>query len=158
MIGAGATPLVGELAADGYEVIAIDVSAAAIGALGAQLTGITGIEYLVADVRTLRLGELVVAWHDRAVFHFLVRPIDRAAYVASARASIRVGGHVVIATFAPDGPAQCSGLPVERYDATSLSAAFDDGFELTQSFEADHETPWGTVQRFTHAVLRRVER
>ena len=157
MIGAGTTPLVGELAADGFEVIAVDVAAAAINALHAQLAGITGVEYRVADVRALRLGELVDAWHDRAMFHFLVDPIDRAAYVASARASIRVGGHVVVATFAADGPEQCSGLPVERHDAASLSDAFVDGFELTESFEQDHETPWGTSQRFTHGVLRRVD-
>ena len=157
MIGAGTTPLVGKLAADGFEVIAIDVSAPAINALRAQLAGITGVEYRVADVRAMRLGELVDAWHDRAVFHFLVDPTDRAAYVASARSSIRISGHLVIATFAPDGPEQCSGLHVERHDAASLSESFADGFELTESFEQDHETPWGTSQRFTHAVLRRVD-
>lgn len=157
VIGAGTTPLVGLLAADRFEVVAVDVSRAAIDALREQSAGADGVRYEVADARTLHLSEPVDTWHDRAVFHFLVDSADRDAYVASAKAAIGVGGHVVIATFAPCGPEQCSGLPVQRHDAASLSAAFGRGFELIDSFEADHETPSRTVQRFTHAVLRRVE-
>lgn len=162
VIGAGTSPLVGLLAAEGYDVVAVDVSGAAIDALRAMVadgpSSSVDVEYLVADVRTLRIDPLVDAWHDRAVFHFLVDEADRHAYVNAASASIRVGGHLVIATFAPDGPRQCSGLPVQRHDAASLGAAFGASFDVIESSEADHATPWGATQRFTHAVLRRVER
>ncbi len=155
MVGAGATPLVGELAADGFDVVALDVSAAAIDTLRRQFDGSERITYVVADVCAWHPTEQVDTWHDRAVFHFLVSDADQRVYVASARRAVRVGGHVVIATFAPDGPEQCSGLPVARHDATTLSAVFD-GFELIDAFETDHATPWDSTQRFTHAVLRRL--
>ncbi len=162
MIGAGASPLVGLLAAEGFDVVAIDVSGAAIDALRtavADTPAITAdVEYIVADVRTSALDPQVDTWHDRAVFHFFVDEADQVAYVNAASASVRVGGHLVIATFAPDGPQQCSGLPVQRHDAVSLGAAFGGSFDVIESFEAAHETPWGAVQRFTHAVLRRSER
>lgn len=154
VVGAGTTPLVGELAAAGFEVVAVDVSSAALAALRAQHEGIETISYEVADVRTWQPSEQVDTWHDRAVFHFLVDDDDQQAYAESVRRAVRIGGHLVIATFAPDGPEQCSGLPVVRYDAATLSDIFA-GFALIDSFEADHATPWGSIQRFTHAVLRR---
>ncbi len=89
------------------------------------------------------------------MFHFLVDDVDRRAYAETASTSVRPGGHLVIATFAPDGPTSCSDLPVMRHDAASLAIDFEPGFELLDSFEADHVTPWATTQRFTHAVFRR---
>ena len=155
VVGAGTTALVGELAAAGFEVVAVDVSSAAIAALRSQYEGVHTISYEVADVRRWRPVTQVDTWHDRAVFHFLVDSADQQAYAESVRCAVRIGGHLVIATFAPDGPEQCSGLPVARHDAATLSAAFG-GFELIDSFESDHATPWGSTQRFTHAILRRV--
>jgi nucleoside-diphosphate-sugar epimerase len=157
VIGAGVTPLVGELLSAGLDVVAVDISSAAIETLRSTVGDSSHVEYVVADVRALRLAETVDAWHDRAVFHFLVEPADQQAYVAAARTAVAVGGHVVIATFAPEGPEMCSGLPVARHDAASLAACFGAGFELTESFAADHSTPWGSTQRFTHAVLRRTD-
>lgn len=155
VVGAGTTPLVGELAAVGFEVVALDVSSTAIAALRVQFEGVGSISYVVADVRTWHPPEQVATWHDRAVFHFLVDDDDQQAYAEAARRAVRIGGHLVIGTFAPDGPEQCSGLPVARHDAASLRTAFG-GFEMIDSFESDHETPWGSPQRFTHAVLRRL--
>ena len=39
--------------------------------------------------------------------------------------------------------------------ATSLQSVFSDGFELIESFERDHVTPSGAVQRFVHALMIR---
>ncbi|MDZ4210867.1 hypothetical protein [Methylotenera sp.] len=47
-------------------------------------------------------------WNDRAVFHFLTEPLDRQAYVAQVMRSVRPNGHVIIATFAENGPEKCS--------------------------------------------------
>ena len=161
VIGVGASPLVEALLRSGHEVVAVDIAQAALGALAGELHGSAAalaagrLELVVADVRSLRIDEPVEVWHDRAVFHFLVDAIDRSAYVEAAAAAVVPGGHLVIATFAPSGPSSCSGLPVTRHDAASLSAEFAPHFELVDSFEADHLTPWESPQRFTHALFRR---
>jgi hypothetical protein len=164
-VGAGASPLVGELLADGVHVIAVDIATAALDTLAAEL-GYRGVDVqaargdgrlrlLTADVRRLHIGDTVDGWHDRAVFHFLVDEADRSSYVTAAAAAVRRGGHLVIATFAPGGPEECSGLSVMRHDAGSLADAFGRHFDLVESFEADHVTPWSSTQRFTHAVFAR---
>lgn len=156
VVGAGASPLVRELARDGFDVTALDVSKTAIEVLRTDLAGVDNtIDWAVGDVCAWRPPNQFDTWHDRAVFHFLLDQAEQQAYVEAARSAVRAGGHIVIATFAPTGPDQCSGLPVARHDAASLRAAFGDGFELVEAFEADHITPWAATQRFTHAVLRR---
>ena len=160
-VGAGASPLVGALLASGHQVLAVDIAQAALDTLAVQLDATTTpsavgqLSLVVADVRSLRIDEPVDAWHDRAVFHFLVDPVDQASYARAAADAVTSGGHLVIATFAPGGPTTCSGLPVARHDASSLRAVFTPHFELLEAFEADHVTPWQSSQRFTHAVLRR---
>lgn len=160
-VGAGASPLVEALLTSGHHVIAVDIARAALDALVDSLPesvvplADAELSLVVADVRSLDIDEPVDVWHDRAVFHFLVDPADRSAYADAAAKAVASGGHLVIATFAPSGPTSCSGLPVMRHDAASLTASFTPAFELVDSFEADHLTPWGATQRFTHAVLRR---
>ncbi len=144
-----------DLATASYHVVACDIAPAAIAASRRGAVDLDGVEYLVADVRSVRFSERVDTWHDRAVFHFLTVEADQHDYVRSAAAAIRPGGHVVMATFSPDGPDTCSGLPAARHDAASLSRIFATEFELVESAEADHVTPWGSRQRFTHATLRR---
>jgi threonine dehydrogenase-like Zn-dependent dehydrogenase len=155
VIGAGTTPLVGVLAAEGFGVTAIDISTVAIEALRSRCEVTAATTFVVADACEVRLDPPVDTWHDRAVFHFLVDAAERDAYVAAVRASVAVGGHVVLAAFAPGGPDRCSGLAVLRHDAASLLATFGPTFDLVDSFEREHATPRGASQRFTHAVLRR---
>jgi hypothetical protein len=88
-------------------------------------------------------------WHDRAVFHFLVDPERRATYVATLEAALAPGGAVVLGTFASDGPAVCSGLPVCRYAAGELAAALGDAFEVVATRREVHVTPRGVMQPFT---------
>lgn len=88
-------------------------------------------------------------WHDRAVFHFLTEANDRAAYLAALNAALRPGGQLIIATFGPDGPERCSGLPVQRYDERALSETLGQGYELAESWRESHATPWGAQQSFT---------
>lgn len=157
VIGAGTTPLVAELLAAGYaDIEAVDISLRALDQLGASLgSGAVGVTMRTADAREVELGRPVDVWHDRAVFHFFTEPTDRRRYADRAAAAVRPGGHLVIGTFSPDGPEQCSGLPVARHDAATLTAEFT-GFDLVDSFRRLHTTPWDSTQSFTHAVLRRV--
>lgn len=155
VIGAGASPLVADLAASGRTVIAVDISAAALELLRADNAGNDRIRYVLADVRTVTFDEPIDTWHDRAVFHFLTVPSDQSAYAGAAARAARSGGHLVLATFAPGGPTMCSGLPTAQHDAESLTSVFAPDFELVECFQQDHLTPWGAPQRFSHAVLRR---
>jgi SAM-dependent methyltransferase len=94
-------------------------------------------------------------WHDRAVFHFLTNPTDRQRYIDCVRDAVRPGGHVIVASFAADGPERCSGLDVMRYSPESLHHEFGPGFALLASASETHHTPFGTQQKFTYCFCRR---
>jgi 2-polyprenyl-3-methyl-5-hydroxy-6-metoxy-1,4-benzoquinol methylase len=157
VVGAGASTLVGDLVGEGYEHIeAIDISEAALAQLRDRLGKCgSSVATRACDVRDLTFTEPVDVWHDRAVFHFLTDVEDQAVYATRAADAVRPGGHLLIATFAVDGPEQCSGLPVQRHDAASLAAAFGANFELVESFDDVHVTPWGAEQSFVHVTFRR---
>jgi hypothetical protein len=95
-------------------------------------------------------------WHDRAVFHFLMLPEQRASYVARAAASVKRNGHLVIGTFGPEGPRRCSGLDTARYDAAALEAEVGPQFGLTESRIEWHTTPSGEQQQFLYCAFKRV--
>jgi hypothetical protein len=63
---------------------------------------------------------------------------------------------VVVATFAPDGPERCSGLPICRYDASLLAEEFGRDFDLVLDRRQSHRTPAGVEQIFTWVGLRRI--
>ena len=156
-VGGGASTLVDGLLDAGYrDVTVLDLSGAALAVaherLGARAASVHWIE---ADVLAAPLAPSAYAvWHDRAVFHFLTDARDRPAYVEAAHAAVRCGGFVIVASFAPDGPARCSGLPVVRYSADSMHSQFGAGFRLLDSVRDEHHTPSGRVQAFTYCLCR----
>lgn len=154
-VGGGASLLVDRLLDRGYtDVSVVDVSATALEASRARLgPRADRVTWVVADVRELHLDRRVAVWHDRAVFHFLTSPDDREAYVTRARQNLRGGGHIVIATFGPEGPETCSGLPTCRYDAAGLGAEFGVGFTLVDAAEEIHVSPSGVTQQFVYVLL-----
>jgi len=93
-------------------------------------------------------------WHDRAVFHFLTAREDRDAYVRAVLHAVKPGGHVIVATFAKDGPEKCSGRPVMRYSAEGLHEEFGAPFTLQQQRSEEHHTPFGIVQKFIYCMCR----
>ncbi len=113
------------------------------------------IAWIQADVRTHDFQRQYDLWHDRAVFHFMVAPQDRNAYLATLQRSLRPGGHAILATFGPDGPEQCSGLPTTRYGPQALAAALGSEYQLLSSELDTHETPSGMAQQFLYAHFRR---
>jgi 2-polyprenyl-3-methyl-5-hydroxy-6-metoxy-1,4-benzoquinol methylase len=156
-IGAGASTLVDDLTIEGYtNVSVLDLSAAALSA-SKQRLGSRGakVQWLEADVTTAVLPRHGYdVWHDRAVFHFLTEPQQRHAYVEKVLCSVKPGGHVIVATFAEDGPATCSGLPVMRYSADGLHEQFGDAFALVHHAKEAHRTPSGGVQQFVYCYCR----
>jgi SAM-dependent methyltransferase len=156
-IGGGASRLVDALVERKIgQMTVLDLSAAALDAAKQRLgeRG-AGVEWVVADVTTWKPSRTYDLWHDRAAFHFLTDASDRSAYVHHLKKAVRSGGHVIIGTFAPDGPEQCSGLPIMRYDAGMLGAILGIDFRLIDSRRHDHTTPWGVVQRFQFSTFRR---
>jgi len=156
-VGGGASLLAERLFERGYLVKVLDISKTAIDRARNRLGNrASQIQWIVADVaENPRLGSFDV-WHDRAVFHFLTASADRAAYTALLALTVPVGGHVVIATFALDGPAKCSGLAVRRYDGQTLAAELGPQFNLLKSVPEIHVTPWGGEQSFQYSLFRRV--
>ena len=158
-VGGGASTLVDDLVAEGYaDLTVLDLSAAALKAarkrLGAEADRVCWLE---ADITKAALpASRYDIWHDRAVFHFLTAPADRAAYVRTVLRAVKPGGHVIVATFAEDGPLQCSGLPVMRYRADELHDQFGAAFTLLQHQKEEHHTPFGTVQQFVYCYCRRI--
>jgi SAM-dependent methyltransferase len=157
-VGGGASRLVDGLVQRGFTRVAIlDLSAKALEAAKQRLgRGGEAVAWIVADVTTWNPSDTFDLWHDRAAFHFLTDPADRDAYIACLKKAVRPGGHVIIATFAPDGPERCSGLPIVRYDPEALAVTLGPTFELVGSRRHDHLTPGGNTQRFQFSrFLRR---
>jgi trans-aconitate methyltransferase len=121
-IGGGASRLVDSLVSRGYEdVTVLDISEAALAAAKARIGAKANrAGWIAADVTAWEPVRTYDVWHDRATFHFLTDSAEQLAYVERLRRALQCGGHVVIGTFAIDGPETCSGLPVARYDADRL--------------------------------------
>jgi hypothetical protein len=65
------------------------------------------------------------------------------------RRSLAPDGQLIIATFGPEAPPSCSGLPVHRYEASELAALLPE-FELAASRYEVHLTPRGKEQQFLY--------
>lgn len=161
-VGAGVATLAGDLLANGYESLTVlDLAPAAVERARAELQSRAGkapdrVRWIVGDVTTAELPPAAFdVWHDRAVFHFLTQPEDRAAYLRQVERSLKPGGQVVLATFGPEGPERCSGLPTCRYDADGLAREFGRGFAVVRSEVIEHRTPWGAVQPFLYCQMER---
>jgi len=156
-IGGGASRLADTLLHEGYRSIAVlDLSAHALEAAKTRIgPSSEKVDWIVADVTSWTPARTYDIWHDRAAFHFLTMPGDRAAYRDRLRSAVNTGGHVIIGTFALDGPEKCSGLPVQRYDGMSLSAELGAEFELIETRAEIHRTPWDSTQSFQFSRFRR---
>ena len=154
-VGAGASPFLGALGRRGFtDLTAVDLSPTALDALAsaARADGVD-VTCVAADVTRWDPGRTFGLWHDRAVLHFLVDDDDRAAYLATLQRAVPTGA-VILAAFAPDGPEQCSGLPVRRYSADELLDLLV-GFHPVEARHQVHTTPWGAEQPFTWVAARR---
>jgi len=157
-VGAGASILVDDLLDAGYRHLtvldlaepALEVSKARLGARAAL------VDWRVGDVTSVDLPEAGFdIWHDRAVFHFLTDAEDRRRYVGQVWRAVRPGGFVIVATFGPNGPQQCSNLDVCRYAPEALHGEFGGGYELVSHRTELHTTPAGKVQEFVYCFCRR---
>ncbi len=152
-IGGGLSRLADALVAAGCgDVTVLDISEEAIRKRAERCRVVKGI---VADITVWEPQRRYRVWHDRAVLHFLTEDDDRAAYRRALLSALEPDSQAIIATFAPSGPERCSGLPVRRYGREDIEAFLGNTFDIIESFEFDHLTPAGGVQRFHVGRLRR---
>jgi len=152
-VGGGQSTLIDDLIARGYRNLTVmDISRTAIRHTKERLGSLSDLaRWLIADITQADLpARCYDVWHDRAVFHFLTDPAQRLAYVRQAASAVKRGGHVIVATFGPEGPQKCSGLDVMRYDAESLHGEFGPRFRLMKSSVEPHQTPFGSTQQFLY--------
>jgi 2-polyprenyl-3-methyl-5-hydroxy-6-metoxy-1,4-benzoquinol methylase len=152
-VGGGESTLADDLIARGYHnITVVDIAQTAIEQTKKSLGSASEFAtWVVGDITEAGLPEhFYDLWHDRAVFHFLTEPAQRLAYVRQVASAVKLGGHVIIATFGPEGPKKCSGLDVLRYDAESLHGEFGPRFRLIESSKELHHTPFGTTQQFLY--------
>lgn len=157
-VGAGASVLVDDLLNAGYHTLSVlDISVAALHAAKERLgLKAAGVKWIEADVTQLELPEASIdVWHDRAVFHFLTDSLDRQRYVQTVLRVVKPGGHVLVATFAEDGPLKCSGLDIVRYSPDTLHQEFGSAFKFVKSAKELHRTPSGADQSFVYCYFRR---
>jgi ubiquinone/menaquinone biosynthesis C-methylase UbiE len=155
-VGGGTSLLVDNLLAKGFENLTVlDLSAAALNSTRARL-GDKGeaVKWIVADATEWLPTDSYDIWHDRAAFHFLTSENKQLAYIKRLKQALKRGGHLIIGTFALDGPEKCSGLPVARHSAESLSAILAPDFNLIDSRHHEHITPWKAVQKFQFSTFR----
>jgi SAM-dependent methyltransferase len=158
-VGGGASRLIDALVDKGFKALTVlDLSEKALAASKARLGArSTHVQWVVADITTWEPSQTYDVWHDRAALHFLTDPKDRAAYAQTISKAVRTGGHVIIGTFAPDGPERCSGLPIVRHDATTLGQLLGHSFVLIETRRHDHQTPAGATQRFQFSRFQRTQ-
>lgn len=157
-VGGGASTLVDDLLDSGYSSVSVlDLSGAALLAAQKRLgERANSVQWIEANITSAKLPRHTFdIWHDRAVFHFLTTPAERQAYVDGVMQAVKPGGHVIIATFAEDGPTQCSGLPVMRYSPGNLHAEFGNPFTLLRHEKEEHQTPFGSIQKFIYCYCRK---
>lgn len=158
-IGGGASLLATSLLGRGFtDVTVLDISSAALAASERQMGEAVQVRMVQADVLAWRPARRYDLWHDRATFHFLVTEDDRDAYVRTLRSAIAPVGFVILATFAPDGPPTCSGLPVIRYSVADLAQILGDTFDVLETRREEHVTPAGIRQPFTWLAGRFTDR
>jgi len=152
-VGGGESTLVDDLLARGYHKLSIlDVSLTALDVAKERLGDKADpVNWLCGDVTRFAFTQhRYDVWHDRAVFHFLTKSEERAAYVRQVAHAVKPGGHVIVATFGLEGPTKCSGLDVVRYDPSALHDEFGPSFQLVKHVTELHRTPAGLIQQFTY--------
>ena len=157
-VGGGASVLVDNLLDAGYRHLTVlDLAESALAVSQARLGDrARSVQWIAADITRAELPAAHYdVWHDRAVFHFLTDPADRARYVEQVLKSVKPGGHVIVAAFGPGGPLQCSGLDVVRYDPDALHAQFGAPFRLLGHQTEIHHTPAGQEQEFVYCYCVR---
>lgn len=158
-VGAGATTLVDQLLAQGFQnLIVNDISAPALEHLKQRLgKEAQKVSWVVDDLlhpqKLTTLGP-VDLWHDRAVLHFFCEQQEQDAYFQLLKSMVHSGTYVILATFNLKGAMKCSGLPVYRYDQDMLAEKMGSDFQLLRAFDYTYTMPSGTEREYIYTLFQ----
>jgi ribosomal protein L11 methylase PrmA len=160
-IGSGASTLTANLLELGFSnLYAVDISDVALEKAKSLLTEAWAaqVHWILDDITNpssvLQIQNVQV-WHDRAVFHFLTDERHRQIYRSVLQKLIVSGGFLIMATFALDGATRCSGLPVQRYSAESLSEFLGNEFKLLECFDYSYQMPSGILRPYVYTRFQK---
>ncbi|MFQ5749719.1 MAG: class I SAM-dependent methyltransferase [Planctomycetota bacterium] len=156
--GGGASTLVDDLLEAGHRAITVlDLSEKALSSVKARLGRKADlVSWMAGDIASVDLPDRYFdLWHDRAVFHFLTEPDQQRNYRDKLLRALKPGGHLIMGTFSPEAPPQCSGLPLQRYSAELLENTLGGEFELKRHHEELHVTPGGVEQMYLYSHFQR---
>lgn len=156
-VGGGDSHFVDALLDKGYKnIYVLDISANAIERAKKRLgTRANDVTWIVSDITDFVRPIKFDFWHDRAAFHFLTSEEKVFKYVSIAESAIKDNGYLILGTFSENGPKKCSGLEIQQYNETSMSARFEVKFNRIKCITEDHTTPFNTVQNFLFCSFRK---
>ncbi|KAL9650954.1 hypothetical protein ABK040_015057 [Willaertia magna] len=129
-----------------------------------NLEGLDKVSFIESNILTvdsiLSENQIINIWHDRATFHFLNSVEEQERYLQNMCKLLKIGGYFLISTFSSNGgPIKCSGLPITQYSEEKWMETLeklDCKFELVESFEEVHTTPFSTTQNFLFCVFKKL--
>ena len=154
-IGCGKSFLADNLLELNYtDISLVDISSNALKEVKDRLQN-KNLNFIETDILNFNSNDKYDIWHDRAVFHFITNPEGIEKYISLCNKYINNQGILIIGTFAEEGPLKCSGLEIKRYSVDQISVLFKETFELVESFNMLHKTPFDTEQSFSFCILRK---
>ncbi|MDF1517584.1 MAG: class I SAM-dependent methyltransferase [Lutibacter sp.] len=159
--GAGATTLISELLAKGYEnIIVNDISSVALAELKGQLPAPMNatVQFVVDDLTNpseLLKIKNVDLWHDRAVLHFFTEEKQQKAYFDLLKGALKPKGFVILAEFNLEGAKKCSGLDVFNYNEEMLQEHLGTDFVLLKSYNYTYTQPSGNTREYVYTLFQK---
>lgn len=155
-VGAGVSVLVDNLLAQGYRQLSLlEISTKAIQTMKIRLKNhLDCVQFYNENILDFQTITRFDFWHDRAVFHFLTNENEQQTYITKLKQHLNSGGYFLLATFAPTGQKQCSGLDIVQYDVDKITQLLGDDFELIEATNETHPHPNGSTQDFNYFLLK----
>ncbi len=157
-IGSGVSILADNLLDEGYTHLSLlELSSTAIQATKNRLKIHTGkVNFYNENILNFQSNTQFDLWHDRAVFHFLTDEKDQQTYLNKLNQYLKPQGYFLLATFAPTGPKQCSGLDIVQYDKDKITQLLGDHFKLIKTTSEIHPHPGGNTQDFNYFLFQKL--
>jgi len=157
--GAGTSVLVDALLPLCRHLVLNDISDTALNKLKEKIKEENKVSWLHHDISKSLPNEVPVVdlWIDRAVLHFLLEENQIEGYFQNLRSTVKEGGHVLLAEFAPDGAPKCAGLDLHRYSTEEMTERIGPDFDLIQEERYVFINPFGDPRPYTYALFQRTK-
>ncbi|MGL5099502.1 MAG: methyltransferase domain-containing protein, partial [Fusobacteriaceae bacterium] len=154
--------LISYLMQEGYKnILGLDLSEGGLKLLEEDLknkiTNNNNINFMVADLsEKISFSEKGKLWHDRAVFHFLLKKEEREEYKKNLINFLKPGGIFIISCFHEKNKAEmCNGLPLKKTTIEELAEFFEEDFSLLENLNYEYSMPWGDKREFLYGVFKK---